>query len=130
MPREQLTDDNLGNVLGERRTYLYVADNGTQYNMDVDNSIAVAVDNTPSTDANLPGLRVNQKRPLQPRYILAESVADPEIKKRIVIGSVTNPLFIGTDSTFTANGVEFRVTSSNGEKRKRYDVLAAPAPNP
>lgn len=130
MPREQLTDDNLGNVLGERRTYLYIADNGTQYNMDVDNSIAVAVDNTPSTDGNLPGLRVNQKRPLQPRYILAESVADPEIKKRIVIGSPTNPLFVGTDSEFTANGVVFRVTSSNGEKRKRYEVLSAPAPTP
>lgn len=128
MPREQLTDDNLGNVLGERRTYLYTADNGTQYNMDVDNSIAVAVNNTPSTDANLPGLRVNQKRPLQPRYILAESAADPEIKKRIVIGSATNPLFVGTTSTFTANGVAFRVTSSNGEKRKRYEVLSTPTP--
>lgn len=127
MPREQLTDDNLGNVLGERRTYIYESDDGTQYNMDVDNSIHVTVGNTPSTDGSLPGLKVNQKRPLQPRYILAESVAEPEIKKRIVIGDRDNPLFLGTTSRFTANGTEFRVTSSNGEKRQRYDVLTAPA---
>lgn len=127
MAAEQLVDDNLGNVLGERRTYLYVSDRGDSYNMDVDNSIAVAVDNTPSTDATLPGLRVSQKRPLQPRYIIAEN-ADGTIRKRIVIGSPTNPLFLGTDTQFTANGVTFDVTSAQGEKAQRYKVLSNPAP--
>lgn len=126
MAAEQLVDDALGNVLGERRTYLYVSDRGDSYNMDVDNSIAVAVNNTPSTDATLPGLRVSQQRPLRPRYILAENV-DGTIRKKIVIGSATNPLFIGTETEFTANGVLFSVTSAQGEKAQRYKVLSVPA---
>lgn len=125
MAAEQLVDDALGNVLGERRTYVYVTDAGVSYNMDVDNSIAVAVDNTPSTNAALPGLRVSQKRPLRPRYILAEN-ADGTIRKRIVIGSAANPLFVGTDSEFTANGVVFSVTYAQGETVQRYKVLSIP----
>jgi hypothetical protein len=125
MAAEQLVDDSLGNVLGERRTYVYVSDRGDSYNMDIDNSIAVAVDNTPSTDATLPGLRVSQKRPLRPRYILAEN-ADGTIRKRIVIGNPANPLFTGADTSFTANGVTFEVTSAQGEKAARYKVLSNP----
>lgn len=125
---EQLIDDTLGNVLGERRTYVYTTDAGVEYNMDIDNSIAVAVNNTPSTDATLPGLRVSQKRPLAPRYILIQDTATQNIKKRVVIGSVTNPLFTGEDTTLTINGTAFEVTSSQGEKRQRYSVLSNPAP--
>lgn len=125
---EQLTDDNLGNVLGERRTYAYTSDRGTVYNMDLDNSLAVGVNNTPSTDDSLDGLASTGRLPLSPRYINVVATADDTIRKKIVITSPTNPLFTGASSSFTANGVAFTVLSSRGEKRPRFRVLSNPAP--
>lgn len=125
---EQLVDDNLGNVLGERRTYEYTSDRGTKYNIDMDNSIAVGVNNTPATDEALDTLAVYGSRPLAPRYINVVASADDNIRKRIVITSPTNPLFTGAASTFTANGVAFTVLSSRGEKRPRLRTLSNPAP--
>lgn len=124
---EQLIDDTQGNVLGERRTYRYISDNGTEYNVDLDNSIAVAVGNTPSTTPDLDVLSVSGTRPLAPRYVNVVATADDNIRKRVVITSPTNPLFTGTTSTFTANGIGFTVLSSRGEKRPRLRTLTVPA---
>lgn len=124
---EQLTDDNQGNVLGERKTFLYTSDRGTQYNMDLDNSLGLPVGNTPSTDGSLDAISATGTLPLKPRYINVVATNDDSIRKRIVIGSPTNPLFLGTTSTFTANGVEFTVLSSRGEQRPRLRVLSTPA---
>lgn len=125
---EQLTDDNLGNVLGERRTYVYTSDRGTQYNVDLDNSLAVAVNNTPSTDDSLDGLSVTGQLPLAPRYLNVVATNDDTIRKRVIITSPTNPLFTGASSSFTANGIAFTVLSSRGERRPRFRVLSNPAP--
>ena len=121
---EQLVDDVAGNVLGERRPFQYVADNGTEYNVELDNSIAVAVGNDESTDAGLDRVSVSGRLPLAPRYINVVATGDDNIRKRVVIGSATNPLFVGTSSSFTANGVTFSVLSSRGERRSRVRLPA------
>lgn len=124
---EQLIDDTQGNVLGERETFLYTSDNGRQYNMDLDNSLSLPVGNSPSTDASLDAVNATATRPFKPRYINVVASNDDNIRKQIVVCSATNPLFVGTASTFTANGVEFTVLSSVGERRSRLRTLSAPA---
>lgn len=119
----QLIDDSQGNVLGERYTALYTSDKGTQYNMELDGSIGVAVGNSPSTNGALDAIAASGTLPLRPRYINVVASADDNIRKRIVVCSPTNPLFVGTTSVFTANGVEFTVLSSRGEQRPRLRTL-------
>lgn len=123
---EQLIDDTAGNVLGERRTFVYTSETGQQFNMELDNSVGAGVGNPYSSDATLPGLSASAKRPIRPRYINVEDVATGNIKKRIVICNPTNAFYQGTDTTLTINGTEFVVTSSRGEDRARYKVEAAP----
>lgn len=113
----QLDDDNQGNVLGERTTFVYTDNRGTVWNMTQDSSVAVAVGNVLSTDATPPLLPLGGDRPFRPRYILLEGQTEPEKKKKVYIGSATNPLFLGTTTTVSINAVTYRVTRPVGEQR-------------
>jgi len=115
---QQLDDDTQGNILGERVTFVYTANNGDVYNMTQDASVGVAVGNVLSTDAEPDQLSVNGTKPVRPRYILVEGQTEPEKKKRIVIGSPTNPLVTGAATSVSINGVTFRVSFVGAEQRR------------
>lgn len=114
----QLVDDNLGNVLGERATFVYTSNAGVVYNIVQDASVAIAVGNVLSTDAQPAVIPLSGTRPLRCRYILVEGQTEPEKKKRIVIGSASNPLVTGAATTVSINGVLFRVTFVGAEQRR------------
>lgn len=123
---EQLIDDTVGNVLGERSTYRYVSDKGTEYNIDLDNSVSGAVGNILSTDGTLDGLAASGTLPLKPRYINVVATDNDTIRKKIIITSPTNGLFTGVTATTNINGVAFTVLSSRGEQRPRFRVSTPP----
>lgn len=118
----QLDDDTQGNVLGERVTFVYTANNGQVYNMVQDASVGVAVGNVLSTDADADIVSASERRGLKLRYINVEGQTEPEKKKRIVIGSPTNPLFTGAATTVSINSVTFRVQTIVGERRSTLRV--------
>lgn len=118
----QLEDDTQGNVLGERVTFVYTANNGQVYNMVQDASVGVAVGNVLSTDADADIVSASERRGLKLRYINVEGQTEPEKKKRIVIGSPTNPLFTGAATTVSINSVTFRVQTIVGERRSTLRV--------
>lgn len=122
----QFTDDTVGNVLGERATFNYQTDAGVLYNMTQDSTVASAVGNDESTNANLPTIQVSAKRPIKPRYVILEGVDNPEIRKRVVIGAADNALMLGTTNTVALNGINLRVATIRGEGRTKLKV-APPA---
>lgn len=122
----QLDDDNQGNILGERATFVYVTNGGVSYNITQDASVAVAVGNALSTDASAPILRASQRRGIRARYVLLEGQTAPEKKKRVIIGSPTNPLMTGTQLEVSINAETYRVTQTVGELVNRLRVQPAP----
>ena len=121
----QLIDDAVGNVLGERATFVYTTDGGVAHNMTQDNGNGVAVGNVLSTDADAPILRTSQARPIKPRYVLLQGPGGTR-RKRVVIGAVGNGIFDGGTASVTINGVLYTVVTRVGERNSRL-VLGAPA---
>lgn len=124
---QQLIDDTEGNVLGERETFVYSSDSGQAYNIVLDGSVSRAAGNAISASLANPSLPASQKRPIKPRYILVSDGATGNKRKRIIIGSITNPLFTGASSTFIANGTSYTVRTRVGE-RTSTPVLSTPDP--
>lgn len=108
--------DTVGNRLGPRAVYNYETDGGTNYNIQLDESVSDAVGNDQST-VNLPVIRASGRKPFQPRYILLALVSDPSITKTAIICDVTNPLFARDSAgTVTINSVAWSITGRVGEK--------------
>lgn len=123
---QQLVDDAEGNVLGERETFVYTTDAGVARNIVLDGSVSRAAGNTISASLAPPSLPASQKRPLKPRYVLVSDGETGNKRKRIIIGSITNPLFTGASSTFTANGTAYTVRTRVGERTSAPRLSAAP----
>lgn len=118
--------DTVGNRLGPRKTFVYVNDSSISFNISLDESVATALGNTPSTNAALPVLRASGKRPLEPRYVLLALQSDPTIKKKAYVCDYTNPIYLSSARTqVTINNVVWEVTSRIGEKRTNVPVDAA-----
>jgi len=120
----QLLDDTVGNVLGERATYVYTTDGGVAHNMTQDAGNATGVGNVLSADADAPILRTSQARPIKPRYILVAGPGTGLRRKKVVIGSATNTAFNGTDSTVTINTVVYTIVTRVGERNSRLKIGA------
>lgn len=107
--------DTVGNLLGERGTFVYTTDTGETVNFSQDRSVGLAVGNTLATTSTRP-VSVNNKY-LQGRYVLAQLEDNPRVKKRIVIGSPTAASFdTETSTTLIINGQNFVTTGRVGEK--------------
>lgn len=122
---QQLDDDAQGNILGERETFVYTSDAGVAYNIVQDGSVSRGAGNTISASLANPSLPASQKRPIRPRYVLVSDGASQLKRKRIIIGSPTNPLFTGAQSTFIANGVSYTVRTRVGERTSAPRLSAA-----
>ena len=120
----QLIDDVVGNVLGERATYVYTTDGGVAHNMTQDAGNADAVGNVLSAAAGNPILRTSQARPIRPRYVLLQGPGTGQRRKKVVIGAVGNALFDGTTATVTINGVVYTVVTRVGERNSRLKLGA------
>lgn len=120
--------DSVGNRLGKRRTMVYESDTGVSYNVSLDESVALAVGNDPSTNGSFPVLRASQSFPLKPRYVLMSLNSDPSVTKKAVIGDIENALFQSSAPTqVTINGVVYTVTTRVGERRSVLRVGEPPA---
>lgn len=122
---QQLDDDTQGNVLGERETFVYTTDAGVARNITLDGSVSRGAGNAISASLAAASLPASQQRPLRPRYILVSDGATQLKRKRVIIGSITNPLFTGGSNTFVANGVAYTVRTRVGE-RVSVPRLSAP----
>lgn len=108
--------DSVGNRLGPRAVFNYETDGGTNYNIQLDESVGTAVGNSESS-TNLPVIRASGRKPFQPRYILLALGSDPTITKTAIICDVANPLFArDTAGTVTINSVAWNITGRVGEK--------------
>lgn len=115
--------DTVGNRLGPRKTFVYVNDSSINFNISLDESVATAVGNDPSTNGALPILRATGKRPLEPRYFLLELKTDPSVRKKAICCDYTNSLFLSSArSEVTINGVVWVIVGRVGEKRSNLPV--------
>lgn len=115
--------DNVGNRNGPRKTFVYINDGSVNFNISLDESVATALGNTPSTNGSFPVLRATGKRPIEPRYILLALQSDLSIRKKAIICDYTNSLFLSSAPTqVTINGVVWVATARIGEKRSTLQV--------
>lgn len=122
--------DTVGNRLGPRGGFLYESDNGDEYIITQDCSLAEAVGNDPSISA-LPRLRANSTQPFRPRRLRLRAVDNPAVRKEIVIGDPESSFFTAISSTqLLINGVPFETTGRSGEVWQ-YQTGGCPAePDP
>ncbi len=106
--------DSVGNRLGARATFVYTTDSLEEVAYQGDRSVGLACGNVLATNPGRP-TSVNSKY-LRGRYVLLQAVADPMVKKKVVIGAVDNTLFAGDASqVVNINGVDFETTGRVGE---------------
>lgn len=115
--------DTVGNRLGPRKAFVYFNDSSVQFNILLDESVATAIGNTPSTNAALTRIRATGKRPLEPRYLLLALKSDLSIRKKAICCDYTNGLFLSSiASEVTINNVPWIITGRIGEKRSSLIV--------
>lgn len=108
--------DTVGNRLGPRAVFVYTTDGGTDYNVQLDESVGTAVGNDESS-TNLPVIRAGGRKPFALRYLLLALASDPTITKTAIICDVANPLFASDVSgTVTINTAVYNITGRVGEK--------------
>lgn len=108
--------DTVGNRLGPRSFFTYTTDNGEEFKILQDESVANAVGNT-AAGSSLPRLATSGTIPVECRYILLQGVSDTSIKKKVIIGDSDNALFNSLNSQqVTINNVAFTTTGRVGEK--------------
>lgn len=107
--------DDVGNLLGQRGTFVYVTDSGESVNYTQDRSVGLAVSNALATTAERP-VSVNN-RYLKGRYVLVQAQDDPSLKKRIIVGNPASALFSSEVSTeIIINARIYVVTGRVGEQ--------------
>lgn len=122
-------EDNEGNVLGPRGTYVYETNTGVSFNMSLDRSVSDAVGNALSQNGALPVATSGGTIPFSPRYILVRSADEPSKRKKIVIGDPANSLYASAAAaSVTINGEVFNVTGRVGEKSRVLPIDPPPAP--
>lgn len=119
--------DTVGNRLGPRKTFVYINDSSVSYNVSLDESVSLALGNSPSTNGSFPVLRATAKRPLEPRYFLLERKTDPSVRKKAICCDYTNSLFLSSArSEVTINNVVWVIVGRVGEKRSNLPVDEPP----
>lgn len=115
--------DTVGNRNGPRKTFVYITDGSVSRNISLDESVGVAIGNTPSTNSGFTELRATAKRPIEPRYLLLALKSDPSIKKKAICCDYTNSIFLSSLATeVTINSAVWVVTARIGEKRLTLQV--------
>lgn len=103
-----------GNTLGARAAFKYVDDLDVEYRFFTDEDLGLAGNNDVSasnTASDLP-------RAFRPRGVHVVGKDNPSLKKFLVIGSRTEPLFATNASKeVTIDEVVFRTTGRRGESR-------------
>lgn len=108
--------DLVGNRLGDRAEYLYVADDGTNYRFTGDESVNDAIGNVAPAGTET-RISVTSNCPISPRYVYVELDSDPSVRKKIYIGDATLALYATLAPTqVTINGVGFTTTGRVGER--------------
>lgn len=108
--------DTVGNRLGPRSFFTYTTDNGEEFKVLQDESVANAVGNDPA-GTGLPRLATSGTIPVTCRYVLLQGVTDESIKKKVIIGDPDNEIFNTLSaSTVTINNVSFVTTGRVGER--------------
>lgn len=110
-----------GNLLGERRYYLYTDDIGTAYKFQTDQTLGDAAGNTLNdTNPDLP-------RRFQPRGVYVEDAEGN--RKFLVVGSRTNGVYASNASQdVPIDGITFKTTGRKGEKVSFGSNPPAPGP--
>lgn len=107
--------DSVGNLLGQRGTFVYVTDAGDSINFSQDRSVGLGVGNALATTSERPQ-SVNDKY-LRGRYVLMQADDDPTVKKRVVVGNPASALFSASASTTVIiNSRLFVITGRVGEQ--------------
>lgn len=110
--------DTVGNRTGPRKVFVYITDGSVNMNIVLDESVATAIGNTPSTNSAFPRIRASQRFPIEPRYLLLALKSDPSVRKKAICCDYTNTNFLSSVATeITINGVIWVVTARIGEKR-------------
>lgn len=94
----------------------YTADDGTAYSTLIDESNGILFGFT-----DVGGATASAE--VMPKYLKMRRVnlksADGKANRSVPVGSVTNDYFTGVSSVVTLNGINYNVTSTTGEKRRR-----------
>lgn len=108
-------------MAGSRAWFNYVSDNGITYAVELDEDTGALpglgftryTDGTPTT--TLPsGWRM--------RYVNAAQTSGDGagyVSRRVPVGTPASPIYSGTQSTFTLNGLSYAVSSNKGERQRR-----------
>lgn len=93
----------------------YVADDGQVFTISQKRANALAVGNTVVPRGNLQGTPERWRL----RYIIAVTIYGGRFyKRKIVIGSIGNPVFQGLRSTISLDGATWMVTTRKGESSR------------
>lgn len=115
--------DSVGNRLGPRKTFVYITDGSVNRNIVLDESVATALGNTPSTNSGFARIYVSAGEDIKPRYVILALKSDPTVKKKAVICDYTNSLYLTSVATeVSINNVIWVVTARIGERRLTLQV--------
>ncbi len=107
--------DSVGNLLGQRGTFIYTTDALEDVLITQDRSVGLAVGNPLATETGRP--TSVRSRYLEGRYILCQAQDDPRIKKRIVVCTPDSSIFLADSSQeILINARIFVTTGRVGEK--------------
>lgn len=113
-------------MAGSRRWFAYFDDGGTEYAIELDESVAESISLsfgqsiTPAVAADLGRqIRPTTKRPIEPRYVLAsrQDADDRTVKRKFYVGATSAPVFGGSPYGVLIDGQTWNITARVGEKR-------------
>lgn len=111
---------------GSRRYFAYFDDAGTEYYMQLDESVAesislgfgVSITQAVAVD---PGKRISPSRtfPIEPRYVLAQRTDTDgrTVKRKFYVGATSAPAWSGSPLDVTIDGEDWSITARVGEIR-------------
>lgn len=104
-------------MAGSRRWFGYRGDDGKIYNVELDESVAESGLGFTTVDRERPAITVSARRPLKPRYILAQRKGQPAVRRRYIVGSLDALKTLIEDGEIEIDDIEWLITGAVGEKR-------------
>lgn len=111
---------------GSRRWFAYFTDDGTEFALQLDESVAESVSlgfgqSITGAVAADPGRRINPSRKgaVQPRYVLASRIDTDgrEVRRKFYVGALSGAAWGGSPYGVTIDGDDWDITFRSGEKR-------------
>lgn len=116
-----------GQFSGTRSTYVYESDNGTDYNITLDETLGsipgtgLPIATTANSGAEKPGRLI-------PRVVFWQGELDGRIVRKEIVCNATGTLYSDTSQELVIDGVTGFLTGRRGEKFTFTRLQAAPAP--